>query len=84
MAIIRTMKTGIPIDDVGSRLKDLAEAIKEHGMAIESATSLDVEISNEGTIVKSLKITVHLFQTNEVKNPAENLGNSETVKNLEE
>ena len=84
MAKIPMRMVGIPLADVGSRLEELNKAIEEHDMAIGAETSCNLEISPISKFARSATITVYFFEKHEVKNPFENLGNSETVKNPEE
>lgn len=84
MTKIPMRSAGIPLADVGSRLEELSKAIEEHDMAIGAETNCNLEITPVGKIARSATITVYFFQKHEVKNPFENLGNSETVKNPEE
>lgn len=84
MTKIPMRSAGIPLADVGSRLEELSKAIEEHDMAIGAETNCNLEISPFGKIARSATITVYFFQKQEVKNPFENLENSETVKNPEE
>ena len=73
---------GIPLEEVGPRLKELHNAITEKGMAIGAQTDCRLEIT-DGKHVNSAIITVYFIQKEEDQT-SENLGNSESVKNPEE
>ena len=73
---------GIPLEEVGLRLKELHNAITEKGMAIGAQTDCHLEIT-DSKHVNSATITVYFFQKEE-EQTTENLGNSKAVKNPEE
>lgn len=83
MTKIQTRIIGIPLDDVAPRLEELNKALEEHDMAIGAEMTCNLEIIHSGRIAKSATITVY-FQKHEIKNPFENLGNSEAEKKPEE
>lgn len=74
---------GIPLEEVGLRLKELRNAITEKGMAIGAETNCNLEITSFGKIARSATITVYFFQKEEDQT-TENLENSKAVKNPEE
>lgn len=52
---------GIPLTEVGERLKHLNEAIKANDMVIKADSDLKVEISRNETAL-SCTLTVYLFE----------------------
>ena len=75
---------GIPVAEVGPKIKELNKAIEEHDMAIGADMTYQLDMmGTENECVKAVTLTVYLFQRKDDQK-TENLGNSETVKNPEE
>lgn len=57
---------GIPLEEVGERLKELHDAIEKHDMAIgaDTAYNLQFQLGSEN-IVQSATMTVYFFGKNE-------------------
>ena len=51
---------GIPVEEVGPRLKKLNEAIKDCGMCIKADTDVNISFNRDQTAL-SLKLEVYLF-----------------------
>ena len=81
---INSRIAGIPVEEVGTRIKELNEAIDKQSMAIGADTAYNVNfLPGDKNRVVSVTMTVYLFQKEDHQD-RENLGNSETVKNPEE
>lgn len=57
---------GIPLSEVGGRIKKLNEAIKDNNMVIKADSNLNVELSRNETAL-SIQLTVYLFEEEEDK-----------------
>ena len=55
---------GIPLTEVGERLRQLNEAIKANDMVIKADSDLNVELSRNETAL-SVRLTVYLFEKEE-------------------
>lgn len=66
----RIARAGIPLVEVGKRLKQLHEAILANGMAIKSDSNINVELTREDTAL-AVQLTVYLFDYEEEKENAE-------------
>jgi hypothetical protein len=81
---ISTRIAGIPLEEVGPRLKELNEAIEKQSMAVGADTAYNVNfLPGDKNRVVSVTMTVYLFQKEDHQD-RENLGNSKAVKNPEE
>lgn len=81
---VKTRIAGIPLEEVGPRIKELNEAIEKQSMAIGADTAYNVNfLPGDKNRVVSVTMTVYLFQK-EDRQDRENLGNSKAVKNPEE
>lgn len=77
-------KIGIPLVEVGPKIKELNKAIEAHDMAIGADMTYQLDMmGTENECVKAATLTVYFFQRKDDQDQ-ENLGNSETVKNPEE
>lgn len=77
-------KIGIPVAEVGPKLKELNKAIEAHDMAIGADMKYQLDMmGTENECVNAVTLTVYLFQRKDDQDP-ENLGNSKAVKNPEE
>ena len=52
---------GIPLSEVGERIRQLNEAIKANDMIIKAGSNLEVELSRNETAL-SCTLTVYLFE----------------------
>lgn len=57
---------GIPLSEVGERIRKLNEAIKDNNMIIKVDSNLNVELSRNETAL-SIQLTVYLFEEEEDK-----------------
>lgn len=57
---------GIPLSEVGERIRKLNEAIKDNNMIIKADSNLNVELSRNETAL-SIQLTVYLFEEEEDK-----------------
>ena len=81
---IGTRIAGVPLEEVGPRLKELNEAIEKQSMAIGADTAYNLNfLPGDKYRVVSVTMTVYLFQKEDHKD-RENLENSKAVKNPEE
>ena len=75
---------GIPVEEVGTRIKELNEAIDKQAMTIGADTAYNVNfLPGDKNRVVSVTMTVYLFPKEDHQD-RENLGNSKVVKNPEE
>ena len=71
---ISTRIAGIPVEEVGPRIKELNEAIEKQSMAIGADTAYNVNFfPGEKNRVVSVTMTVYLFQKEDHQGP-ENIG----------
>lgn len=49
MALISTRKIGIPLEEVGDRLKALDESLRQNGMALKADTGVHIDCSRDKT-----------------------------------
>lgn len=76
-------KIGIPLAEVGPKLKELNKASEAHDMAIGADMTYKLDMmGTENEYVKAVTLTVYFFQKEEAQ-ATENLENSESVKNPE-
>ena len=59
-------KIGIPIDEVGDRLKALNESLLQNGMALKADTGVHIDCSRD-KVALSLVLEVYLFEEEEGK-----------------
>lgn len=52
---------GIPLSEIGERIRKLNEAIKDNNMIIRADSNLNVELSRNETAL-SIQLTVYLFE----------------------
>ena len=52
---------GIPLSEIGERIRKLNEAIKDNIMIIRADSNLNVELSRNETAL-SIQLTVYLFE----------------------
>ena len=62
----RTTRIGIPLAEVGKRVKQLHDAIIANGMAIKADDNITVELAREDTAL-AVQLTVYLFDYEEEK-----------------
>jgi hypothetical protein len=75
---------GIPVDEVGPKIKELNKAIEKLDMVIGADMTYQLDLMGTANeCVKAVTLTVYLFQRKD-NQETENLGNSEAVKNPEE
>lgn len=60
------MKIGIPLDEVGDRLKALDESLKQNGMALKADTGVHIDCSRDKTAV-GFVLEVVVFDKGEEK-----------------
>lgn len=78
--VIGTRVAGIPVEEVGPRLKELNEAIEKQSMAIGADTAYNVNfLPGYKNRVVSVTMTVYLFQKEDHQD-RENVGYSEPQK----
>lgn len=82
--VIGTRVAGVPLEEVGPRLKELNEAIEKQSMAIGADTAYNVNfLPGDKNKVVSVTMTVYLFQKEDHQSP-EIDGRTKAVKNPEE
>lgn len=59
-------KIGIPIDEVGGRLKALNESLIQNGMVLKADTGVHIDCSRD-EVALSLVLEVYLFEKEEEK-----------------
>lgn len=61
------MKIGIPLDEVGDRLKALDESLKQNGMALKADTGVHIDCSRDKTAL-GFVLEVVVFKKEEKEN----------------
>lgn len=59
--MISTKRIGIPIEEVGDRLKALNESLEQSGMALKADTGVHIDCSRD-KVALSLVLEVYLFE----------------------
>ena len=59
--MITGSKVGIPVEQVGQRIKKLNEVLIKHGMALKADTEIGVTFHKDEKAAISLKLEVYLF-----------------------
>lgn len=66
MAMVGTRGIGIPIEEVGDRLKALDESLKQNNMALKADTGVHIACSRD-KVALSFVLEVYLFEEEENK-----------------
>ena len=61
MSMFSTKGIGIPIEEVGDRLKALDESLRQNGMALKADTGVHIDYSRD-KVALSLVLEVYLFE----------------------
>lgn len=67
MAMVDTRGIGIPIEEVGDRLKALDESLRQNSMALKADTGVHIDCSRD-KVALSLVLEVYLFEEEEKEN----------------
>ena len=60
-------KIGIPLSEVGDRLKTLNESLLQNGMALKADTGVHIDCNRDGKTATSFILEVYLFEKEEGK-----------------
>ena len=67
MAITRNVFIGIPLSEVGNKLKTLNKSLEQHGMVLKAETGVHVNYSSDGEKAESFELEVFLINGEEKK-----------------
>lgn len=62
MALPCTINIGIPLDEVGDRLRALNESLEQNNMALKADTGVHIECSRKGTTATGFILEVVVFE----------------------